>query len=52
MVKIAVKLLTIHINRLRGIFPLAMAVKTVPDATVAGAVAIMHAPTTKSNMFL
>lgn len=48
MVNIAAKLLEMHMNRLSGILPLAMPVKTVPDATVTGATAIIQAPTMKS----
>ena len=51
MVNIAVKLLEMHINRLRGILPLARPVKTVPDITVTGATAIIQAPTIKSVEF-
>ena len=51
MVNIAAKLLEMHMNRLRGILPLAMPVKTVPDATVTGATAIIQAPTMKSVEF-
>jgi len=50
IVNTAKKLLATQIKRLKGIFPKAMPVKTIPEAMAVGATAIIQTPTIKSSM--